>query len=689
MFRKIIETEVRRVQAQLTTEITQKFTFSELTNKLEELTMLQLLPKAIKDKAIAAYINEKNNVNVWGAAIVLGEYINTLTPESFPNPEFYTHVKTEINDIITAIRNSMGVSAKYKSVSLNTSDHGQTVVEFGTSGWRGKIGDDFTVYNVHKVTRAIIDMMHTDEFLKENGYKSFQEVQKHGLAVFRDNRFMGEEFIQAAIKELTDAGIKVYYAGECATGIGSKLVKQLKAAGSINFTPSHNPMDAAGLKFNPADGGPAGPNLTNIIQAKANEYMGDNNFTPANGTFINNVIKVDAVRRYVNYLKKSPLFKLDELRQQLLANTDNIALVIDNMHGASRGVVQAILGKEVMQKLDITFVNTNDDHSFHGAKPEPSTKNHKPLIKLLEKSDKKIRVAVSFDPDADRIHFGDVNGDLDMNMFAGIAFNQLLKEKDFLAWVEKTFPGKQNQGVITTIASSRLAEDIAAAFGRSTDEVDVGFKNFREALVQGLALMGYEESDGFTVLGHTLEKDGFAAFLIALKIMLTEQTNLSNVYAAVFKQYGKFYDAKDGIELKGVSISEWQVLRKAALKELSTKISVGQKITIGDSAFTVKNIDTRFGALKIVFEDNTSLLFRSSGTETKFRYYVRSNTQNGEAAVQACLNTANQLLSGSIAAVEESKKAATANVTAAAEKQEDKRAREGEIVGDKGNKAQA
>lgn len=374
------------------------------------------------------------------------------------------------------------------------------------------------------------------------------------------------------------------------------------------------------------------------------------------------------------------------MRQQLLANADKITLVIDNMHGASRGVVQAILGKEVMKKLDIEFVNTNEDHSFHGAKPEPSTKNHKPLIQKLEASDKKILVAISFDPDADRIHFGDVNGDLDMNMFAGIAFNQLLKEKDFLAWVEKTFPGKKNQGVITTIASSRLAEDIAAAVGRSTDEVDVGFKNFRETLVTGLALMAYEESDGFTVLGHTLEKDGFAAFLVALKIMLTEQANLSGVYNAVFKQYGKFYDAKDGIELKDVNIPEWQVLRKAALKDLSTKITVGQKITVGDSALTIKEIDTRFGALKIVFEDNTSLLFRSSGTETKFRYYVRSNIQNGQAAVKDCLNAANQLLSGSIAAVEEAKRSATAGVSSTPEKDTDKRVREGNIVGDKGSK---
>ena len=62
--------------------------------------------------------------------------------------------------------------------------------------------------------------------------------------------------------------IKIYFAGECPTGVGSALVPFFKMAGSLNFTPSHNPMDYAGLKFNPADGGPAPPELTDVIQVR-------------------------------------------------------------------------------------------------------------------------------------------------------------------------------------------------------------------------------------------------------------------------------------------------------------------------------------------------------------------------------------------------------------------------------------
>jgi phosphomannomutase len=93
-----------------------------------------------------------------------------------------------------------------------------TMVVFGTSGWRGIIGEDFTILNVHKVVNGIIRMMKDEVFLNVNGYTSFKDVQEKGIILFRDNRFMGDIFIEAAKKELASAGIKIYDAGECPTG---------------------------------------------------------------------------------------------------------------------------------------------------------------------------------------------------------------------------------------------------------------------------------------------------------------------------------------------------------------------------------------------------------------------------------------------------------------------------------------
>ena len=92
--------------------------------------------------------------------------------------------------IVDKIREFQGCKAKESTA--------ETTVVFGTSGWRGIIGEDFTTLNVAKVVRGIIEMMQTAEFLKVNNYSSFEEVKKNGVIVFRDNRFMGDEFIAIA-----------------------------------------------------------------------------------------------------------------------------------------------------------------------------------------------------------------------------------------------------------------------------------------------------------------------------------------------------------------------------------------------------------------------------------------------------------------------------------------------------------
>jgi phosphomannomutase len=76
------------------------------------------------------------------------------------------------------------------------------------------------------------------------------------------------------LQECAAEGIRVVFAGECPTGVGSALVPYMKLAGSMNFTPSHNPMDYAGLKFNPADGGPAPPEITDVIQVHSGPMGG-------------------------------------------------------------------------------------------------------------------------------------------------------------------------------------------------------------------------------------------------------------------------------------------------------------------------------------------------------------------------------------------------------------------------------
>ncbi len=539
-----------------------------------------------------------DSYHFWEIANILGNYYN-----DFPVNDA---IKQNCIQLINDIRNFQGKLAKLSQEP--------TLVVFGTSGWRGVIGEDFTLLNVHKVVRGIIEMMKTNEFLRVNGFRSFEEVRQKGILLLRDNRYMGDAFLDAAMKELAAEEIKIYFAGECPTGVGSALVTELGAAGSLNFTPSHNPMEYAGLKFNPADGGPADTNLTAIIEEKANYFMNEGqSFSAATADYMplkNDIHAAQVFREFIE--KKSKVFDLASIRSWLKSQQTNLKIIVDNMHGSSRGYIEALLGEELVSQLKsagaLTFVHINEDFSFHGVKPEPSAKNQKPLIKALQKASKKYTLAVALDPDADRIRYCDAEMDIDMNRFGAIAFGML---------AQKGLPG----GVASTAPSSDFALNIARENKRPVFETAVGFKHFRAPLQTGKVLVAFEESDGISFLGHTLEKCAMAGFLAALEVMTFTEKNLSSVYRELQKQYGYFYPDKAGADVKGVSIEAWQQYKKAVLQVLQNDLfKKSDTIVVDGAEKEITDINTIDG-LKVIFRDKSWILLRPSGTEPKFRYY--------------------------------------------------------------------
>jgi len=552
------------------------------------------LPQPISDAIQSA--GQAGNVSFWEIANLIGKHYNSV--------EMDTNDLNIYRGLISTIRDFQGSKAR-----RNTAE---TMVVFGTSGWRGIIGEDFTLLNVHKVVCGIIEMMKTSEFLNENHYDSFQDIRENGILLLRDNRFMGDEFIDVAKKELAAQGIKIYDAGECPTGVGSAVLTELKAAGSINFTPSHNPMEYAGIKFNPGDGGPADKNLTTLIEKFSNQYMKRDSAFEAAQTEAKNVEKVDAASVYVEYVKNNPLFDLDAIRRWIGENASDFSLVIDFMHGSSRGYIEKLLGKEVIKIMNeaqsLSFINTEDDYSFHGVKPEPNPNNQQVLIDILQSKRRKYNLAVALDPDADRIRYADADMDIDMNCFGPIAYAHLLN---------KGFKG----AICSTVPSSDFALEIARQEGQGVEETAVGFKHFREPLKSGKVLMAFEESDGISVQGHTLEKCALIGFLLALDAISHRNMNLSEQYFNLQENYGYYYPGKSGAEIKGVSVEEWQVYKQKVLKILQQSLfEKGDTVQIGDNAKTIIQILTLDG-VKLIFDDKSWILLRPSGTEPKFRYY--------------------------------------------------------------------
>ncbi|MDB5047350.1 MAG: pgm [Fibrobacteres bacterium] len=561
--------------------------------------------------------------NLWEIANLLGACFNA-------NP-LSEHLREACVEFITRIREFQGKLARESDVP--------TTVVFGTSGWREAIGEGFTVLNVHKVARGIIAMMKTGEFLRTNGYESFEQVKSAGVVLLRDNRFMGDEFMACAMRELAAENIRIHDAGECPTGVGSAILTELKAAGSINFTPSHNPMEYAGIKFNPADGGPADVNLTSLIEEHANALMRSGEaFAKATADFrpLRNV--VDAADMFTAFVEnKSKVFKLDALRAWLRENASDLFIAVDNMHGSSRGYIQNLLGAATLGALEasgsIRFYNTEDDYSFHGVKPEPNARNQAILIEELRKAGRKLSLAAALDPDADRIRFGDARLDIDMNRFAAIGFANLLRRG-------------LHGGLATSVPSSGFASEIARKRGEKVFETAVGFKNFRGPLSRGEAIMAYEESDGISFAGHTLEKCALAGFLSAVDSMASSGRNLSELYLELRREYGWFYPGKGGADVKGVTVEAWQRYKDAVMKALEGGlVKEGDRLKVGAQEKTVARTNIADG-LKIVFTDRSWILLRPSGTEPKFRYYY-------EVVGETELADADALLSAYAQAAEE------------------------------------
>ncbi|MFH1429554.1 MAG: phosphomannomutase [Candidatus Margulisiibacteriota bacterium] len=473
----------------------------------------------------------------------------------------------------------------------------KTVIKFGTSGWRGVIGEAFTVRNVKIAVQAIIEMMKTDTYYKETGLSGFDEVRQKGIIIGRDTRFMGEDFVRVAAQVCAANEINAFIVKrESITPDLSLTVVKQGFAGSINITPSHNPFEYEGIKFNPSDGGTADPVLTDIIEQFARDLMQN----PVIPEYIETQHKqfihdYESMRVYINGINESKIVDLDFISKNYAP--ENITFIVDNVHGASYGYLETILS-------DISFpaLRSNRDVLFGGAKPEPSLENLKRLFSEMKKYNTPLKLGVIIDPDGDRVRFMDGETDIDMNAFGAIAFHYLATYRGF--------PG----GIAKSVATSNLVNVIANKMGRPVFETAVGFKNFRQYLKSGQAACAFEESDGITLQNHTLEKDGIIGALLALEITLRTGKNLGDYLKSLQEEYGYYFPKRFS-----TTINEEQ---KAAISSTLGKYQIGDKI----EDLQIAEIITVDG-YKFVFNDQSWLMIRPSGTEPKVRIYVESRKQ--------------------------------------------------------------
>lgn len=515
-------------------------------------------------------------------------------------------------DILSDVTRSGEILPVIERFARENSSPAQIV--FGTSGWRGEIGSDFTFHNVRIVATAIIEMFKENDpdVMKAMGVNGLDEVRQRGVIVGHDNRMLGREFAMEVIGLLQKEGIKTWYAGEATTPEFSAGIEMLNASCSINLTPSHNPANYGGFKFNPSDGGPAGTEITSKISGIANRLMESRAVVQT--VRLERTDTVNLTSLYRDYLVRNGTIDLQRIRDFI--NTADCVICIDNVHGASRGRIQEIIGASDK----IKYLRTNDDPLFGGVAPEPSDNNMRGILDALGRSKARFKLGVILDPDGDRIRHSDGNMLIPMNYFGAMAFHFLHAYKGI-------------QGVVAkSVGTSNLVNAIADKKGVAVRETKVGFKNFRPYMLpesRERAIVAFEESDGISGYNHTLEKDALFGILLSIEMMAVTGKDLGAYLHDIMDEFGYYYPDRSGIEVdRSLAGSEL----KRRLEGIKSAYTVGTAVDVGDNRRTVKEVTTLDGT-RLLFDDGSWLMIRPSGTEPKVRFYIEARTEQEKEAV--------------------------------------------------------
>lgn len=490
-------------------------------------------------------------------------------------------------------------------------------ISFGTSGWRGLLGKDITIRTVETVTTAIVQMYQelsvNGDLADFLGVSSLSEAQTKGCVLGFDNRFAGPLLAAKVASVLKNAGFIIHYAGESTTGVLSAAVLQRQAAFSINLTPSHNPLEYGGYKFNAADAGPAASPVTEKITQNARKLVQEGFIQrSATGCVEDSVTIGGLIQTFDSLDSWKQLVERNYTVHGLDLSTivsnfeqcDDLIIAVDCVHGASRLHISDLLS----QQKNLLMLRDSADVTFGGVAPEPSSKNMQKVVEVLKGRPEKFKLGAIIDPDGDRIRFTDGSHEISMNQFGAMAYHFLHEHK-----------GKRGM-VAKTVATSNLVNSIAGTLGEEIFEPAVGFKNFKP--VVGRALVCFEESDGISIIGHTPEKDAYIGLLLAIDMVLTTGMNLGSYLNNIEDTYGAYFPDRDGVV---VSVQGDALLSTLAHLD---KYVPGSSIQVGDKTCIIKEVITIDGR-KMIFEDGSWLMVRPSGTEPKVRFYVESRTKEG------------------------------------------------------------
>ena len=454
-------------------------------------------------------------------------------------------------------------------------------IKFGTDGWRGVIGDEFTFDRLLAVAPVAAQVL-ADTYGTKTGNRT--------IVVGYDRRFMADIFAKRMAEALQTAGFDVLLSdGYAPTPALSWAAYSLNALGALVITASHNPGIYLGLKVKGNFGGSVPPEMTQQIEERLNQPL-----PPSQpGT----LTSFDPWAGYCQELRS----KVDLESIQGAMRAGKIAVFADVMHGAAATGLERLLG------LPITELNSNADPLFEGGAPEPLPKYLSKLLGMMASpptdSTAKIRVAMVFDGDSDRIAAVDGRGNfLSSQILIPILIEHLATRRGFTG------------EIIKTVSTSNLVPRMAELYNLPIFETPIGYKYIADRMLTTPVLIGGEESGGIGYGNHIPERDALLSALYLLEAIAQSERDLGEIYRDL--QAKTSYDfSYDRIDLHLSSMD--------ARSRLIDQLNAHPFTQIAD--LDILDLNTMDG-YKFNLADGSWLLVRFSGTEPVLRLYCEAPT---------------------------------------------------------------
>ena len=490
-------------------------------------------------------------------------------------------------------------------------------VSFGTSGHRGSaLTASFNEDHILATTQAICE------------YRVSEGIDGP-LFLGADTHALSEPAQVSAVEVLAANGVRVLLdarGGFTPTPAVSRAILAHNVRGGRNradgivVTPSHNPPQDGGFKYNPPDGGPADTGITSKIQDRANALLasgldGVRRIPYAQATA--GAGRYDFLDGYVSALEQ--VVNLSAIR------TAGLRIGADPLGGASVRYWAEIADR---YGLDLTVVNTDVDPTFRFMTLDWDGKirmdcSSPPAMASLIARQHEFAIATGNDTDADR--HGIVTPDaglLNPNHYLAVAIDYLYRHRD--GWPTAAAVGK-------TLVSSSMIDRVAAGLRRNLLEVPVGFKWFVPGLLDGSVGFGGEESAGASFLQHdgsvwTTDKDGIILALLASEITAVTGQSPSQLYQALTARYGAPAYARIDT---AATPAQKAALARLSPEQVTAGELAGEKITA--TLTRAPGNDAPIGGLKVVTESGW-FAARPSGTEDVYKLYAESFRGAGHLA---------------------------------------------------------